>query len=82
MPAGSTDELLETQIALEWDPYIPYPIEAVALDFEVPRPTHSRDNKVDALLAACRQETIDFPVEASELAGLTPTVVDVDAHSK
>ena len=39
MPVGLTDEELETQIALEAYQYIPYPLEEVALDFEVQGPT-------------------------------------------
>lgn len=81
MPAGLTDEELETQIALEADQYIPYPLEEVALDFEVQGPTPGRDDQVDVLLAACRRETIDSRVEALELAGLTPKVVDVEAYA-
>ena len=81
MPAGLTDEELETQIALEADQYIPYPLEEVALDFEVQGPTPGRDDQVDVLLAACRREAIDSRVEALELAGLTPKVVDVEAYS-
>ena len=81
MPAGLTDEEMETQIALEADQYIPYPLEEVALDFEVQGPTPGRDDQVDVLLAACRRETIDLRVEALELAGLTPKVIDVEAYS-
>ncbi len=81
MPAGLTDEELETQIALEADQYIPYPLEEVALDFEIQGPTPGRDEQVDVLLAACRRETIDSRVEALELAGLTPKVIDVEAYS-
>ena len=81
MPAGLTDEELETQIALEADQYIPYPLEEVALDFEIQGPTPGRDDQVDVLLAACRRETIDSRVEALELAGLTPKVIDVEAYS-
>ncbi len=81
MPAGLTDEDLETQIALEADQYIPYPLEEVALDFEIQGPTPGRDDQVDVLLAACRRETIDSRVEALELAGLTPKVIDVEAYS-
>jgi len=81
MPAGLTDEEMETQIALEADQYIPYPLEEVALDFEVQGPTAGRDDQVDVLLAACRRETIDLRVEALELAGLTPKVVDVEAYA-
>ena len=81
MPAGLTEEELETQIALEADQYIPYPLEEVALDFEVQGPTPGRDDQVDVLLAACRRETIDTRIEALELAGLTAKVIDVEAYS-
>ena len=81
MPAGLTDEELETQIALEADQYIPYPLEEVALDFEVQGSTAGRDDQVDVLLAACRRETINSRVEALEIAGLTPKVVDVEAYA-
>ena len=81
MPAGLTEEELETQIALEADQYIPYPLEEVALDFEVQGPTPGRDDQVDVLLAACRRETIDSRIEALELAGLTAKVIDVEAYS-
>ena len=37
----------------------PYPLEEVALDFEVQGPTPGREDQVDVLLAACRRETID-----------------------
>ena len=81
MPAGLTDDEMETQIALEADQYIPYPLEEVALDFEVQGPTPGREDQVDVLLAACRRETIDSRVEVLELAGLTPKVVDVEAYA-
>lgn len=81
MPAGLTDDEMETQIALEADQYIPYPLEEVAIDFEVQGPTPGREDQVDVLLAACRRETIDSRVEALEIAGLTPKVVDVEAYA-
>ena len=74
MPAGLTDDEMETQLALEADQYIPYPLEEVALDFEVQGPTPGREDQVDVLLAACRRETIDSRVEALEVAGLIPKV--------
>jgi type IV pilus assembly protein PilQ len=81
MPAGLTDDEMETQLALEADQYIPYPLEEVALDFEVQGPTPGREDQVDVLLAACRRETIDSRVEALEIAGLIPKVVDVEAYA-
>ncbi len=81
MPAGLKDDDLETQLTLEADQYIPYPLDEVAIDFEIQGPTAGRDGMVDVLLAACRRETIDARSEAIELAGLEPKVMDVEAYA-
>ena len=81
MPAGLSDDDLETQLTLEADQYIPYPLDEVALDFEVQGATAGRDDSVDVLLAACRRETIDSRVEAIEQANLIPKVMDVEAYA-
>ena len=78
MPAGLSEEELEAQLTLEADQYIPYPVEEVALDFEELGPVVGRDDQVNVLLAACRQETIESRVDAIEVAGLTPAVMDVE----
>jgi type IV pilus assembly protein PilM len=81
MPAGLNDEDLETQLTFEADQYIPYPLDEVALDFEVQGATAGRTDMVDVLLAACRRETIDARVDALEAAGLVPKVMDVEAYA-
>ena len=81
MPAVLNEEELESQIELEADQYIPYPIEEVALDFEVLGTTESNSELIDVLLAACRSENVDARVAAVELGGLTPKVVDVEAYA-
>lgn len=81
MPLGLNDDDMETQLTLEADQYIPYPLEEVAIDFEVQGGSAGRSDQVDVLLAACRRETIDARVEALELADLIPKVVDVEAYA-
>ena len=81
MPEGLSEEEMETQLTLEADQYIPYPLEEVALDFEVQGAVPGREGMVDVLLAACRRETIDTRVEAIENAGLEPKVMDVEAYA-
>jgi type IV pilus assembly protein PilM len=39
MPSELNDQAMETQIALEADQYIPYPLDEVALDFEIIGPS-------------------------------------------
>ena len=81
MPAGLSEDDLETQLTLEADQYIPYPLEEVAIDFEVQGPVPDNETKVEVLLAACRRETIDTRVEAIEAAELTAKIMDVEAYA-
>lgn len=81
MPAGQSEDDLEFQIADEADQYIPYPLEEVALDFEVQGESETNPDQVEVLLAACRRENVDSRVEALEMAELKPKVVDVEAYS-
>lgn len=81
MPSGLSDQALETQIALEADQYIPYPLEEVALDFEVVGPSTVNPTQVDVLLAACRQENVQTRQEAIELGGLEAKIIDVEVFA-
>jgi len=81
MPQGLSEDEMETQLTLEADQYIPYPLEEVAIDFEVQGPSPERDNMVEVLLAACRRETIDSRVEAIEGSELIPKIMDVEAYA-
>ena len=81
MPEGLNEDDMETQLTLEADQYIPYPLEEVAIDFEVQGASPERDNQVEVLLAACRRETIDARVEAIEGAEMGARIVDVEAYA-
>lgn len=81
MPANLSDDEMESQIQLEADQYIPYPLEEVNMDFEVLGPSEKNPNMVDVLLAASRSENVDMRVAALELAGLTAKIVDVEAYA-
>lgn len=81
MPEGLSEDDMETQLTLEADQYIPYPLEEVAIDFQIQGPSPERDNQVEVLLAACRRETIESRVEAIEGSDLTPRIMDVEAYA-
>lgn len=81
MPAAMSDREMQTQIQLEADQYIPYPLEEVNLDFSVIGPSEKTPEMVDVLLAASRSENVDARVAALQAAGLTAAVVDVEAYS-
>lgn len=81
MPAGISDQDMESQIQIEADQYIPYPLEEINLDFEVLGPSPTEPNRVEVLLAASRGDNVDVRVAAMEVAGLQTRVVDVEAFA-
>ncbi len=81
MEAGLSDDDLENQLKIEADQYIPYPLEEVAIDFEVQGPSARNPERVDVLLAACRKENVEVREAALSVAGLTAKVVDVEAYA-
>ncbi|NVZ10211.1 pilus assembly protein PilM [Allochromatium humboldtianum] len=81
LPAALKDAEMESQIQLDADQYIPYPLEEVNLDFSVLGPSPSDPALVEVLLAASRRENVDDRISVLEIAGLTPLVVDVEAYA-
>lgn len=81
MDGALNEDQMESQITLEADQYIPYPLDEVAIDFEVQGPAQSDSEMVDVLLAACRRENVELRVDALEIAGLTAKIVDVEAYA-
>jgi type IV pilus assembly protein PilM len=83
MPESLSDDDMASQIALEADKYIPYPLEELNLDFEVLGPSEgeAEAEHVDVLLAASRSENVDVRVAAADLGGLTTKIVDVEAFA-
>lgn len=80
MSAGLNEDEMENQLQLEADQYIPYPLEEVALDFEVQGPSPRSEDQVEVLIAACRRENVEMREAALELGGLKAKVVDIEAH--
>lgn len=78
LESGLSDEQMEAQIASEADQYIPYPLEEVALDFQVRGPLERNSDWCEVLLAACRRESVETRQEALELADLKAAVVDIE----
>ncbi|MHA6492208.1 pilus assembly protein PilM [Pseudomonas borbori] len=81
MESGLSDDELENQLKIEADQYIPYPLEEVAIDFEVQGASPRNPDRVEVLLAACRKENVEVREAALALAGLTAKVVDVEAYA-
>ena len=81
MPADLSEEEMESQIELEADRHIPYPIEEVNCDFEVIGACSQDANYVDVLLACSHRGNVDLRVGALEIGGLKAKVVDIEAYA-
>lgn len=81
MEASLSEDEMESQVVLEAEQVVPYPIDEVALDFEILGENTSDDEKVDVLLVACRKQTIDDKENILSLAGLQPQAVDVVTYA-
>ena len=81
MDAELTDEEMENQITVEADQYIPYPLDEVAIDFEVQGLSERNPEQVEVLLAACRKENVEMREAALDLGQIKPAVVDIEAHA-
>ena len=81
MPGELSEDDMETQIQIEADQYIPFPLEEVAMDFEVVGPNEKNPDRVDVMLAASRSDNVDSRVGAMELGGLTTKVIDIEAFA-
>jgi type IV pilus assembly protein PilM len=81
MPAALSDQDRHTQIEMEADHYIPYPLDEVNLDYNVLGPSESNPEEVDVLLAACRKEIVDDYLAVVQGPGLNPVIVDVETYA-
>ena len=81
MDAALNDEEMENQITVEADQYIPYPLDEVAIDFEVQGLSERNPDQVEVLLAACRKENVELREAVLDIGALKPAVVDIEAHA-
>jgi len=81
MPADLSEAELENQIQVEADQYIPFPLEEVAMDFEVIGPSADNPDRVDVLLAASRSENVELRQATLEIGGLEAKMIDVEAFA-
>lgn len=81
MPANLNDQERQTQIEMEADHYIPYPLDEVNLDYQVLEAQEPNAAEVDVIMAACRKEVVDDYLAVIQGRGLTPHVVDIETYA-
>jgi type IV pilus assembly protein PilM len=79
MPRNLRENELESQVEMQADQYIPFPMEEVSFDFEVIGPSEKDPDMLDVLLVATRSENVEQRQAAVQSAGLTARIVDVEA---
>ncbi len=81
MDAGLSDEEMAWKIQMEANQFIPYPLDEVAIDFQVQGPSTHGPQWVSVMLAACLREQVEAREAVLALAGLVPRVVDVEGFA-
>ncbi len=81
MEPDQSDFELETQIELEADSLIPYPLSEVYLDFEALRPSETHIGKVEVLLSAAHKDLVDSRITAVREVSLEPKIIDIESNA-
>jgi type IV pilus assembly protein PilM len=81
MEPGQTDHELESQIELEADSLIPYPLNEVYIDFEQLSDSQTTNNKVEVLLSAVHKELVDRRITLLGEVGYEAKIVDVESYA-
>lgn len=81
MDVSLNEQELASQIEIEADSLIPYPLDEVSLDFEPLDVNESDPTKINVLLSAARTESVEARVSALEAGGFQTKVVDVESYA-
>ncbi|WP_206486257.1 pilus assembly protein PilM [Thalassotalea sp. G2M2-11] len=81
MDVALTEQELASQIEIEADSLIPYPLDEVSLDFERLDVNESDPTKINVLLSAARTESVEARVAALEAGGFNTKVIDVESYA-
>ncbi len=80
-PKMSRDDLSK-MILIEAEPYIPFSIPEVNLDFQILGDvTEDAQKKMETILVAAKKDIINARVDITTQAGLDPVLIDVDAFA-
>jgi type IV pilus assembly protein PilM len=78
---NTTEAQLQDSIHFEAEQYIPFDINDVNLDFQILGENDINANQMNVLLVAAKKEMVSDYVSLTELAGLDPRIIDVDAFA-
>lgn len=79
LSAGTSSFAAEAQLLDQADQLFPFPLDDLALDFQVVGACAADPGKVDVLVAACRQSQLDPMEQLLAQAGLEVAAIEVDS---
>ncbi len=81
MEPDQTDFELESQIEIEADSLIPYPLDEMYLDFETLGESSTQPGKIDVLLSAAHRQLVDNRLTLLMEQQLEPKIVDIETYA-
>jgi type IV pilus assembly protein PilM len=81
MDVALSEQELASQIEIEADSLIPFPLDEVSLDFESLDVNESNPSKINVLLSAARTESVEARVSALQSGGFSTKVIDVESYA-
>ena len=78
---STTEEQLQETIHFEAEQYIPFDINDVNIDFQILGENENNPNQMNVLLVAAKKEMVGDYVSLTEMSGLDPRIIDVDAFA-
>ena len=79
LPAGLSDTDMEARLLVEAERLFPFPLQDLALDFQVLGAVADQAGEANVLVGACRQHALDPLEEVLGCAGLQAVAVEVDS---
>ncbi|MDJ0912099.1 MAG: type IV pilus assembly protein PilM [Desulfobacterales bacterium] len=76
-----SEEQLQETIHFEAEQYIPFDVADVNLDFQIIGDNPNNPNQMSVLLVAAKKEIVNDYINLSQMAGLNPCIIDVDAFA-
>lgn len=76
-----TEDQLQESIHFEAEQYIPFDISDVNLDFQILGENEHNPNQMSVLLVAAKKEMVNDYINLTQMAGLNPCIIDVDAFA-
>ncbi len=81
MPAGLSEDELNTHVEAEANQYIPFSLDEVNIDFQALDEYDTDTESQSVLIVAAKKENIEDRVAAAEGASLTVDIMDVESYA-